>query len=218
MSTGILETLPLPQRLALSYAPRGRREDILALLALNTRLSGIVRQHGEPVIAQMKLAWWRDRFAEDRDSWPIGEPLLALLAHWQGDTRMLGHLVDGWEGLLAERLGRTEIEQFAQGHALAWVALCERKGGAEPDDALRQAAKQFALADLALNLSDENERALAIETLDSIGRGQQPLPRAARPLAVLRGLALRALGRGNADLLDGGGAMALALRLGIVGR
>jgi phytoene synthase len=39
-----------------------------------------------------------------------------------------------------------------------------------------------------------------------------------RPLAVLSGLARRSLARGGSPLLDGPGAMLLAVRLGIAGR
>lgn len=218
MSADLLETLPLAQRLALAYAPRRKRDGVLGLLALNARLAGIVRQQGEPVIAQMKLAWWRERFVQDREDWPVGEPLLALLNRWGGDTRALGHLVDGWEGLLAETLGVEEISQFARGQSLAWAALLDRTESEEQQARVHHAAEQWALADLALNLSDPLERDLALEQLRRAGRDPHPISRAVRPLAVLRGLTLRALDRGQADLLDGPGAMAAALRLGIAGR
>ncbi|MFB0611480.1 squalene/phytoene synthase family protein [Aurantiacibacter poecillastricola] len=218
MTADLIETLPLPQRLALSYAPRRNRDNVLALLALNARLSGIVRQQGEPVIAQMKLAWWRDRFAQDTSEWPVGEPLLALLSRYEGATEMLGSLVDGWEGLLSETLGRQEIEGFAGGHADAWSGMLNFSDKCGEEEAVRRAAEQWSLADLAMNLSDERERALTLERVRSIGQDQGRLPRSARSLTVLRGLALRALERGSSDLLDGPGAMAMALRLGVVGR
>ncbi len=218
MSTTVLETLPLPQRLALSYAPRSSRDEVLALLALNVRLSGIVRQQGEPVIAQMKLAWWRDRFMQEKDGWPVGEPLLALLAQWRGNLRLLGHLVDGWEGLLAETLGRDEIHQFAQGHAMAWSGLTEHPDSGTNDASLRTAAKQWALADLAMHLSDESERKLVLAALADLGEAENVPGRSVRPLVVLRGLTMRALERGGGQLLEGPGDMATALRLGVLGR
>jgi phytoene synthase len=39
-----------------------------------------------------------------------------------------------------------------------------------------------------------------------------------RPLTVLAGLARRSLARGGAPLLDGSGAILVAMRLGITGR
>ena len=213
MDESLLETLPLAHRLALSYAPARARVRTGALLALNQRLAGIVRQAGEPVIAQMKLAWWRDRFAQAPVDWPVGEPLLAALAESGGDTARLGALVDGWEALLAERLGETEIAAFADGHAAGWHWVA---GGSDAP-AIDRAARQWALADLARNLGDAEERARAAGALRSVETPGR-LPRGCRTLAVLRALALRALDRGEADLLAGPGAALLAMRVGISGR
>lgn len=218
MSADLIETLPLPQRLALSYAPARSRDDVLALLALNARLSGIVRQQGETVIAQMKLAWWRDRFRQDRGDWPVGEPLLALLSHWKGDIGSLESLVDGWEGLLAETLGADEIEQFEKGHALAWTVLGNAYAGDNETYVVGHAAMQWALADLSLHLSDEAERDLVRQRLATLDASKGRLPRDLRPLAVLRGLTLRAVERGVPELLDGPGAMATVLRISMLGR
>ena len=85
-----VSSLPLPQRLALSYAPRASRNAFAGLLALDTRFAGIVRHAREPMLAQMRLAWWRDVLAKPAAEWPTGEPLLALLAEWQGESSLPG--------------------------------------------------------------------------------------------------------------------------------
>ncbi len=212
MHDALLETLPLAHRLALSYAPGSNRKPVLALLALEARLSAILRQRGEAIIAQMKLAWWRDRFAEDVAQWPLGEPLLDLLRGWPGDRAVLGRLVDGWEVLLEERLDRALIQDFASSRAGAWSEL----GSSAADEI---AARQYALADLALHLEPGHERSEADALLgDARAKGQPACSRKLRPLAVLRALALRARDRDSAELLDGPAAMALAFRVGIVGR
>lgn len=217
MACELLEQLPLEQRLALSYAPRRAREDTLTLLALDNRLGGILRNRGEVIIAQMKLAWWRDRFSEDPARWPVGEPLLARLARWSGDQRRLLRLVDGWEALLAEQLDRVRIDEFAQGRATAWSAFAVGLGAADLPR-IEQAARVWALADLSLHLGEAGEaelvRAAALEQDWTAPR----LPRTLRPLAVLGGLAQRALRRESAELLDGPGAVMLALRIGLSGR
>ena len=214
MDESLLDTLTPVQRLALSYAPRAVRSDTLALLALNARLAGIVRAGGEPVIAQMKFAWWRDMLARPKQEWPLGEPLLELLRKWRGDVTALGRLVDGWEGLLAETLGETEIAEFGEGHAAAWSALGER----QENVATRTAATQAALGDLSLHLGDPAEKALVMTKLGAFGSADGALPRTHRPLALLRGLTLRALHRGSSEVLDGPGALAAAIRLGFTGR
>lgn len=212
MDEALLDTLTLAQRLALSYAPASARAPVLALLMLESRLAAILRQRGETIIAQLKLAWWRDRFAEDCARWPGGEPLLELLREWPGDLSVLGRLVDGWEALLDERLDRAGIEAFASARASAWAEL----GSAVADE---RAARQYALADLALHLEPGPERDDAAALLLEARAGDPPAcSRKLRPLAVLRGLALRAYDRGSDELLDGPAAMLLALRVGITGR
>ena len=209
MSDALLDALPVHQRLALSYAPRRVRDETLAMFALENRLSTILRQKGETIIAQMKLAWWRDRFAQGPGEWPKGEPLLSLLQGWPADHALLGALVDGWELMLGENLGELEIAEFASRRAVAWAGLSEQ------GDAARAGGRQYALADLALHLDDGEERRRVLGALHRKPfRADKPM----RPLEVLRSLYLRALDRGTDNPLDGPGAMALAMRVGIAGR
>lgn len=217
MSSDLLETLPLPQRLALSYAPRACRADTLALLALDTRLAGIVRGDGEVIIGQMKLAWWRERLQQEPDDWPVGEPLLALLQKGKVDVSRLTPLVDGWEALFGEILDRDVIEAFAAGRARLWETLAQAHGAQETPEAA-QAAREQAMSELACNLGSEDEAALAVEVAREQAWERGGLPRALRPLAILHGLSRRALARGSEDLLDGPGAMATVLRIGLTGR
>lgn len=209
-----IHTLPLAQRLALSYAPASARAGVLALLLLDQRLAAVLRQGGEPVIMQIKLAWWRGRLGETPDAWPTGEPVLAALRHWPADLSQLLPLVNGWEALLAEDLTMAGIEEFAQGRALAWSALVPAGQGA----AVTAAARAWALGDLALNLGQGDE-AEAARRLALAGKGQiVRLPRAVRPLAVLGALTRRTLERGQGELLDGPLAGLIALRIGLTGR
>ena len=218
MSIDLLETLPLAQRLAVSYAPRRAHSPTLAMLALDTRLAGVIRTGGEPVIAQMKLAWWRDRLAQDPAQWPLGEPLLALLKEAAIDPARLSPLVDGWEVLLADSLGHEELTLFATGRAQAWAAVADAAGNRGSNADVEQAGRTWALADLALNLGTEEETAKVRAAALTQSEAQARLPSLVRPLTVLRGLALRALHRDADEVLDGPGAMAMALRLGVLGR
>lgn len=211
MSADLIDTLPLPQRLALSYAPRSSREATLALLALDNRLAGILRGASEPLIAQMKLAWWRDRLSEDRADWPQGEPLLALLRDWPGDVARLVSLVDGWETLLAEEVGDSEIAEFAEGRAAGWAVL----GGTE-EAAARLAAREWALHDLLLHSADPSADLRQMVTAQEWKPAR--LSRQLRPLAVLHALAHRAVSKDRTALLDGPAAMFFAMRVGMLGR
>jgi len=218
MDHSLLETLPLAHRLALSYAPKAAKADTLTLLAIDARLAGIVRSEGEAVIAQMKLAWWRERLTDDPAGWPVAEPLLAQLRSWGGDVSRLVPLVDGWEGLLAETLDRSAITTFCRGKSLAWAALADGTGTGKSTQPIEQAAREVALCDLARNLSNEEEAALASELGAQQGWQRVKLTRPMRALAVLHALSRRAWHDDRSQLLDGPGAMLLAMRVGFTGR
>jgi len=208
-----LSDLPAVQRLALAYAPKTARRPTLALLALDARLGLILRRKGEPVLRQMRLAWWRERLVAEPATWPAGEAVLELLADWR-EPAALTALVDGWEALLGQRLDPAAIEEFAQGRVVAFAQLA-RQVRADPAS-VTQSARLWALGDLAANLSDSGERAMVVGC--ARGLAPAPLPRSLRPLTVLAGLARRSLARGGAPLLDGPRAALTAIRLGITGR
>jgi len=214
MSRSLVEHLPAPQRLALSYASTPGRSATLALLALDARLAGLLRKRGEPVLAQVRLAWWRDTLAANRHGWPHGEPVLVLLRSWR-DAAPLVALVDGWEALLSERLESAAIAEFASGRAAGFAQLA-RELACDPDPAAA-AATVWALGDLAAHLADSAEREAVLATAAGLATGSA-LPRPLRPLAVLAGLARRSLARGGTPLLGGRGAALVAMRLGITGR
>lgn len=209
MLPDLADTLPLAHRLALSYAPAAVRKANLALLLLDSRLRSIVAGGGEPAIAQIKLAWWRERLSEPRARWPEGEPLLGLLREWPGDPAPLANMADGWEMLLADTLDQQTIAQYAEGRARGWEALGGQNAGLT--------ARRWALADLLLHLSPGAE-ADAVQAALAKEPPASPVPRNVRPLGVLHGLAMRAIRRQSAELLDGPGAMLTALRFGVLGR
>ena len=214
MAHVLLEELPPAQRLALAYAPRAARQPTLALLALDLRLAKTLQRKGEPVLAQMRFAWWRETLAKERAEWPRGDELLDLLRDWR-DPAALTPLVDGWEMLLADRFDSAAIGEFADGRGRAFGQLAAELG-ADPGPA-RVCGQVWALGDLAANIGDAAEREAVLEAARTL-RPCGSLPRTLRPLAVLSGLARRALGRGGMPLLDGPGAALLAMCLGIAGR
>jgi len=108
------------------------------------------------------------------------------------------------------------VAEFVDGRVQAFVALA-RELGVDAVDAAAAAARVWALADLAANLSDAAERELVVE----LGRNLAPpprLPRSLRPLAVLAGLGAAALARGGGKLLGGPASAFHALRIGLSGR
>ena len=206
--------------LALAYAPRDARPVFGDLFALDRRLANAVRQASEPIIAQLKLAWWRDRFAQDRGDWPKGEPLLARLAAWDADVSQLASLVDGWEALLAEgTLTDEAIVAFGEGHADAWAlaaAALGETGPPSPD----HPALLWSYADLAQHCStpEDAERVRAVAREQTLLDQTPPrMPRALRPFAVLGTQGLRSL-RSGRPMMSAGGDFLAAVRSGMLGR
>ena len=96
--------LPPPANLAVAYTPVAFRPAFTLLLQLDVRFADIVQKAREPMIAQIKLAWWRDAFAAEPALRPKGEPLLQALGAC-GDVispSALEDLVSAWELLLGE--------------------------------------------------------------------------------------------------------------------
>ena len=213
------ERLPDEIELALAHTPLGLRERLRVAFELDQRLARIVAATKEPMLGQMRLAWWRDMLGKPVDERPTGDAVLdgigEHLADSEGD---LAKLVDGWEVLItADTLTDRELKAYAIGRSAPFVALLD-SGIQDISGRLRAAASAYALADLAAGLSDGEERQLAIRHALDGARDDLPLPREARGLRILEALALRALKRGGRPLMEGRGAGLLAMRAAIFGR
>ena len=211
MSPELLQELPPLERLALTYAPRRSRSATLALLALDRRLGAGVAAASEPLIGQLKLAWWRDRLGEGKEAWPRGEPLLAQLAAWPGEASSLVALVDGWEAQLTAAPGVTALRDLAAGRSAAWLALAEGFGE-RGEEAIAKAAHRWTYAQFASTSDGAAAQRLAAAPHPG------PLPRSVRSLAVLDGVSARSAGRAGRGLPNAASAVLYAMRLGIFGR
>lgn len=211
------DQLPPLSRLVLAYAPASARDGWLTALALDARLAGVVRTARESVLAQLKLAWWRDRLAQDPATRPQGEPLLGKLADWRTSGASLAPLVDGWEALLAEPpLPAEAITAFANGRAALIGDLAQMVGADRAGAEAR--ARRWALADLALHLGQGDERDIARQVLEQSPQAAKPCEKAMRPLLVLEGLSTRACRKGTGAALSSPVDLLVAMRLGLLGR
>lgn len=204
------------QTLALAYAPGRLREVISSALQLENRLGAVIRRSSEPMIGQLKLAWWRDRFAQNPGEWPQGEPLLAAISLWPQPNR-LGAMVDGYEALLANALDRDAVEAFANGRGVLWRVVAEFCGYEKMSGAAGRAGAIVGLADLAANLTDDREKRIVL-SVAGVRMPTPGLPRDLRSLAVLAALAERSIETGGADPASGAGAYFTAVRVGLFGR
>jgi len=153
-----------PERdLALSYAPRGRRAGLGALFALDAALGQVLRTTREPMVGQMRLAWWREALARLDTMPPPAEPVLQAVARdvmpFGPTGAALAAMVDGWEPLL----GTIDERAIADHGRWRGETLFEQAGVVigSTGDPLAEAGRGWALADLAAHLSDPNLAARA---------------------------------------------------------
>jgi len=217
--SSILDTLPALQRVALAYAPRAARLQTLALFALDARLASLVRHASEPMLAQLRLAWWRETLAGDPAHWPKGEPLLAALSSWEGQLSALSGLVDGWEAMTEHApLPQDAINELAGARGAAFAALARLVGADDEAELAARRGQAWAHADIASRLTHPEEKRSAMARVAEQEWQAGGLPRRLRPLAVLHGLAARSAKRGEDLEQSGPFALVSAIRLGLLGR
>lgn len=173
-----------PDRLlSLAYAGAKLRPKLELVFALDEALADILRTVREPLIAQIRLAWWRDQLealAAGRDAAP--EPLLLRIGAILGPSgaASLAELPSAWEALLEDPLEIEAVTRFADLRSAALVPVFN-----SPE--LTIGLRFWALVDFAFHCSDPQ---LAAQVADAAKRLEpdvlKPLPRSAR---VLIGLA-----------------------------
>lgn len=203
-------------QLALAYAPSRAKLPTLALLSLDQRLAGLLRHSREPMMAQIRLAWWRETLDRDANEWPEGEPLLAALRSWNGKHRALVGLVNGWEALTGEApLAPSALEEMVNGRAAAFAGLADALDRESEADVAQALGRRWALADLATKLNHPGESVVVRRLAQAEEARLVRVSRTLRPLAVLEGLA-------RENMVSGGQGSARtvlkAMRIGLFGR
>ena len=140
-------TLDPAVRLAVAYAPARLRPLHLAAFALDARLRAVVSGAREPVLAQLKLAWWRDRLNQAPAARPRGEPLLAALAVWPGDAAPLLALVDGWEAMLDRTDQARAVAALAAARGELGAGLARAVSAADHAEPARRALQAWTEAE-----------------------------------------------------------------------
>ncbi|WP_295443911.1 squalene/phytoene synthase family protein [Sphingorhabdus sp. EL138] len=178
MTDSVLELAP-PARLAIAYAPSDVRSALALLLQIDNRFAEILRNAREPMIAQIKMAWWREAFASAADARPKGEPLLQALNE-AGDRiplRALEALASAWEQLLgSEKFSQDVIDVHTELRAEAIFLTYAGWVGSVQD--MRPIGRCWALEALRMPFP---------ERVAGCNVPHAPLPkaRALRPLSIL---------------------------------
>ncbi len=216
MDTANDDPLPPEAELAIAWSAPKVRAALTTALQLDRRLARIVARTTEPMLGQMRLAWWREALGKPVAERPRGDVVLdAIGAHWTGRESALAAMVDGWEVLVtAEALGAPEIAAFATGRGAFFSALQDDPAAAGSARVVL-AGQRWALANAAAGVSDAVERAALVAAGLGLPEQGGRMPAGLRGLAVLDALAFRALRAGGQPLMAGRGASLAALRAAI---
>ncbi len=201
------ETTPLA-RLLSAYAGRQVRRHRL-LWTLDARMAQIVATTSEPMIGQIRLAWWREALDDETGSKGRGEPLIdALREAGLASSPGLSQWLDGWEALL----GEADLSAFAAGRGGGFFQAMA--GQEAVPDWLTRAGGIWALWDFSGHVGDP---ALADEALllarRHLPEGRLPWPAAWKPLRIAFGLARSDVERGR----RAPAALTLGLYLRLIG-
>ncbi len=189
--------------LALAYAKGEMRAVLTVLLGLDLRLASIVQKGTEPLIGQMRMAWWREALQKPAEMRPKGEPLFQELAaiSYNLPTDMI-HLVDGWSVLLAHDEWTPDVlAAFAKDRSAGIFGGFAKASGADEAAcrALQHMGERWALLDLRQYCKTQQEADMAQICLP-------PRPQNFRSSAITRPLSMLALAQeqsGKTGLMPG---------------
>ena len=218
-------TLSPDKKLAFAYLPARHRPAIEALFEIDAAMGDVVRTTSEPMVGQIRLAWWRERLEElDSAGDAPAEPRLQAVRRELTVRGVAGHdlagLERGWVRLFDEfpwDTGTAEAIWF-RGRLLFAIGA---QLLARTDDAIEGAGGLWALVDAARHCSDDDSREMLLAQARTFakGLGGTRLPSALRPLSMLAALAIRDVRRDQPFELEGTpGRAAAMLRHRLTGR
>lgn len=199
------------QRLALAYAPAQQRGDFDVLFQVDHACRAAVSAASEPIIGQIRLAWWRDLIAAEAP--PAIEYPLPLrvyeLSQVRGIRSQILAMVNGWERLLSPLpLSVDDLEGYAAGRGGGLFECAAALASVDSETAGR-AGEGWALADFAFRCSDHATADRALELAKTRLDARTGWPRPLLPFAILSRFARRDVACG----IDRGSASGTPWRL-----
>ena len=165
---------------------------ISRVFALDNECAHIARVAHEPLMAQIRLAWWRDALSATEMGAEHRAPMTEAIRALDGFGAMRPHLIamiDGWEELVAGDEGDLAglVRRYARGRGGGlFAALSPDSCGAASD-----VGTVWALWDLAGNAGNE---ALARQAI-ALAREIEASPPRRRMLAMMHGAARHDIAR-----------------------
>lgn len=163
------------------------------LWTLDARLARLVASTTEPMIGQIRLAWWNDALTDESGAKGRGEPLVDAMRDAQlTPPAGLNDWLDGWEAMI----GDTDLVGYAVGRGGGLFRSLAGEG--DVPDWLIDAGAVWALWDLSGHVSDATVASQAV----ALGRDRllpavPQWPRAWRPMRIAYTLARHDIMRGQ---------------------
>ncbi len=164
--------------LALAYAPRRLRNSLAALWALDDALERVVTTTTQPLIGQMRLAWWHEQLLGLDDGPIVAEPVLTALAPLVREQNITGAdlaaMIDGWDVLLEPLpYSKDQLRVHASLRGDRLFDLSAQLLGSQVPGGM---GAGWALVDFAMRCSDQTTRERAIELFELVPiKGPKPL-------------------------------------------
>ncbi len=204
--------------------PTRNRAALAALFAIDAAMSDVVRASSEPMIGQIRLAWWRERLEELELGAVPPEPRLHAIATDLVPRGISGRDVaafeGGWLKLFTPFPWDVSVVEaiWFRGRLLFGLAA---KLLSRTDDRIEAAGGLWAVVDAARHCSDAVSRKALIGEVHTLARGLGGVKfdAALRPLSMLAALAIRDLARGEPFEAEGSpGRIAEMLRHRVLGK
>jgi phytoene synthase len=150
----------------------------------------------EPLISQIKLAWWRDSLVALDFKKPPAEPMLEAVAAEllpKGvNGAQLSEMEEAWTMLLGqEPLTPSDLELYARQRGALIFRYSAHLLGGELTSGLEKAGEGWALVDLARHSNEIDAKAALEAAAERLKNGSERWPTVLRPLGMLVRLARR---------------------------
>ena len=190
--------IPLdPDRtLVLAYVPAARRAAVEALWRLDSALASVLSTGREPLVSQIRLAWWREALEKLDTARAPGEPVLqGLAAHVLTagiSGTELAAMEAGWAVLLSsDPLRAADLDRYSSARGgLLFRCTARLLGESLPAPGVEAGGAAWALVDLARHSAGEADAEAALDAVRASPAARR-WPSRLRPLGMLAVLAAR---------------------------
>ena len=165
-------------------------------------MGDVVRTSSDPLLGQIRLAWWRERLEELDQAIVPAEPRLKAVAEALIPAGVSGRdaaaLEGGWLKLFAPFPWNVSVVEAIWFRGRLLFGLGAKLLG-RTDDRIEAAGGYWAVVDAARHCSDESSRNALIGEGHTLARGLggAKFEPALRPLSILAALAIRDLAKGE---------------------